>query len=57
VDDLLSFLEGTKVNEFDSTPKGFIPLVPSFWSHKNWKAAIFMHHDVAVLEQVGYHTF
>ena len=42
---------------FDPSPKGFIPLIPSFWSVKHWNAAIYMHHDTAVLEQVCYHTF
>ena len=50
-------LAGTKVKEFDPSPKGFIPLVSGFRSLPFLKAAIFMHHDFAVLEQVTYHTF
>ena len=57
VDNFFFFLPGTKVKVFDSSPKRFIPLVPGFRSLPLWEAAIFMHHDFAVLEQVTYHTF
>ena len=30
-------------------------MVPSFWSVPTWKAAVFMHRDVALLEQVFSH--
>ena len=48
---------GTKHKLFDTTPKGFIPLAPGFWELHNWKAAVFMHHGVDILEQVSYHCF
>ena len=48
---------GTKHTLFDTTPKGFIPLAPGFWELHNWKAAVFMHHGVDILEQVSYHCF
>ena len=53
-DNVLFFhlLTGANVAIFDPSPKGFISLVPSFWSVHNWKAAVFMHHDFALLEQV-----
>ena len=51
---LLKF-SGMKVPSFDTTPKGYIALVPSFWSVPNWKAAIFMHHDHQLLEQLFFH--
>jgi len=46
------FLPGKKVASFDTTPNQFVSLVPNFWSWPMWKAAMFMHHDVAVLEEV-----
>jgi len=48
-------LSGQNVPSFDTAPKGFIALTPSFWSVPNWKAAIFMHHNVQLLEQVFLH--
>ena len=37
-------------------PKGFVSLTPSFWSWPMWKSAVYMHHDVQLLEQVFYQT-
>ena len=48
-------LSGQNVPSFDTAPKGFIALTPSFWSVPNWKAGIFMHHNVQLLEQVFLH--
>jgi hypothetical protein len=41
---------------FETTPKQFVALAPNFWSCQIWKAGIFMHHDLAILEQVSYNT-
>jgi len=41
-----------KIHTFDTTPKQFVSLIPNFWCWPMWKAAMFMHHDVDVLEQV-----
>ena len=46
------FIPGKKINTFDTTPKQFVSLVPNFWCWPMWKSAMFMHHDLAVLEQV-----
>ena len=50
------FFAGKKFTNFDTLPKGFVVLVPSFWSGPVWKSAIYMPRDVAVLEQVCYRT-
>ena len=47
-------ITGTKVKIFVTTPAQFVALVPNFWSWLLWKAGIFMHNDVAILEQVSY---
>ena len=48
-------ISGGKVAIFDTTPKGFISLIPSFWSVHTRKVAVFMHHDFALVEQVFFH--
>ena len=50
------FVAGKKFTNFDTSPKGFVALVPSFWSWPMWKSAIYIQYDVVVLEQVCYHT-
>ena len=49
-------LAGTKIKEFDPSPKGCIHLAPGFWLLLLWESSFFMHNDVHVLEQVTYHT-
>ena len=46
------FIPGKKINTFDTTPNQFVSLIPNFWCWPLWKSAMFMHHDLAVLEQV-----
>ena len=50
---LLFFFTGTKIKLFDTTPTQFVALAPNIWSWPMWKAGIFMHHDVSILEQVS----
>ena len=50
---LLIFFTGTKIKLFDTTPTQFVALAPNIWSWPMWKAGIFMHHDVSILEQVS----
>ena len=45
------FFTRKKIHTFDTTPKQFVSLIPNFWCWPMWKVAMFMHHDVAVLEQ------
>ena len=47
------FFTGTKIKLFDTTPTQFVALAPNIWSWPMWKAGIFMHHDVSILEQVS----
>ena len=50
---LLLFFTGTKIKLFDTTPTKFVALAPNIWSWPMWKAGIFMHHDLCILEQVS----